>query len=57
MKIGIISDSHNDLSAIDNAICLAPDVACWFHAGDSISDARIFNERRTKTSFCRSWKY
>lgn len=39
MKIGIISDSHHDLPAIDNAICLAEDVDCWLHAGDSIDDA------------------
>lgn len=39
MKIGIISDSHHDLNAIDEAICLADDVDCWFHAGDSIEDA------------------
>ena len=35
----IISDSHHDLSAIDDAICLADDVDCWLHAGDSIDDA------------------
>ena len=35
MKIGIMSDSHHDLSAIDDAICLADDVDCWLHAGDS----------------------
>ena len=39
MKIGIMSDSHHDLSAIDDAICLADDVDCWLHAGDSIDDA------------------
>lgn len=51
MKIGIISDSHNDLSAIDNAICLAPDVACWFHAGDSISDAEYLMNVAQKQVF------
>ena len=39
MKIGIMSDSHHDLSAIDDAICLADGVDCWLHAGDSIDDA------------------
>lgn len=34
-----MSDSHHDLSAIDDAICLADDVDCWLHAGDSIDDA------------------
>ena len=38
VTIGVMSDSHYDLDAIDNAVCMAPDVDCWFHAGDSIAD-------------------
>ncbi len=38
MIIGVMSDSHHDLNAIDDAVCAAGDVDCWFHAGDSIGD-------------------
>lgn len=51
MKIGIISDSHHDLNAIDNAICLAPNVDCWFHAGDSIDDASYLADVSKKQVF------
>lgn len=44
MKIGIISDSHHDLNSIDDALCIAEDVECWFHAGDSIEDAKYLEE-------------
>ena len=44
MKIGIMSDSHYDLDAIDNAICLADDVDCWLHAGDSIEDSKYLEK-------------
>ena len=44
MKIGIISDSHHDLKSIDDAIFLAQDVDCWFHAGDSIDDAEYLQQ-------------
>lgn len=51
IKIGIISDSHHDLTAIDNAICLAPDVDCWIHAGDSISDTDYLSTVSQKQVF------
>ena len=37
--VGVMSDSHYDLNAVDDAVCAAGDVDCWFHAGDSIDDA------------------
>ena len=51
MKIGIMSDSHHDLSAIDDAICLADDVDCWLHAGDSIEPKEILVEIAGKKIF------
>lgn len=51
MKIGIMSDSHHDLNAIDEAICLADDVDCWFHAGDSIEDAEYLENVSQKKVF------
>lgn len=51
MKIGVISDSHHDLNAIDDAICLAPDVDCWFHAGDSIDDTSYLSGVSQKPVF------
>lgn len=44
MKLGIMSDSHYNLNAIDDAVCLADDVDCWFHAGDSIEDAKYLEK-------------
>ena len=55
MKIGIMSDSHHDLSAIDDAICLADDVDCWLHAGDSIDDAGYLADVSKKTCICCFW--
>lgn len=48
MKIGIMSDSHYNLSAIDNAVCLADNVDLWFHAGDSIEDAKYLEKVSAK---------
>ncbi|WP_303996524.1 metallophosphoesterase [Megamonas hypermegale] len=44
MKLGIMSDSHYNLDAIDDAVCLADDVDVWFHAGDSIEDAQYLEK-------------
>lgn len=51
IKIGVLSDSHHDLSAIDNAVCLAPDVDCWIHAGDSITDTDYLSTISQKQVF------
>lgn len=51
MKIGIISDSHYNLKAIDNAICLAGEMDYWFHAGDSIDDAAYLESVTKKPVF------
>lgn len=48
MKIGIMSDSHYNLDAIDDAICLADDVDCWLHAGDSIEDSKYLEKVSSK---------
>lgn len=44
MKLGIMSDSHYNWDAIDEAVCLADDVDIWFHAGDSIDDAQYLEK-------------
>lgn len=51
MKIGIMSDSHYNLKAIDNAVCLADDMDYWFHAGDSIDDAAYLEDLTKKPVF------
>lgn len=39
MKIGVMSDSHGDYAAIEQAILLGGDIDFWMHAGDLCSDA------------------
>jgi len=39
MKIGIISDTHGNLAAVDEALSIAHDMECWFHVGDCVPDA------------------
>lgn len=39
MKIGLISDTHGKLSAIDNAVTIAQDMEMWLHMGDCVPDA------------------
>jgi uncharacterized protein len=39
MKIGIMSDSHGNKTAIEAAAASAGDVDFWLHAGDCCSDA------------------
>ena len=41
MKIGIISDTHGNFSAVERAVSLAGDVKLWLHAGDCAPDARF----------------
>lgn len=45
IRIGVISDTHGSLGAIDRCIEAAGEVACWFHLGDYISDAKALEER------------
>lgn len=40
MRIGIMSDSHGDHIAIEEAVKLAGKVGLWLHAGDCREDAR-----------------
>lgn len=39
MRIGIISDSHGNTNAIDQAVKVAGEIDFWLHAGDLINDA------------------
>ena len=39
MRIGIMSDSHGNTMAVDQAIEKAGEVDLWLHAGDLIQDA------------------
>lgn len=39
MKIGLISDTHGNLTAVDDAVNNAQDVEMWLHMGDCIPDA------------------
>lgn len=39
MIIGIISDTHGSIEAVERAVRAIPDADCWFHAGDYSQDA------------------
>ena len=39
MRTGIISDSHGNTNAIDQAVKAAGEIDFWLHAGDLINDA------------------
>ena len=39
MNIGIISDTHGNLSAVDNAVTIAQKMDMWLHCGDCVPDA------------------
>ena len=39
MKIGIISDTHGNWAAIDEALSIADDMNLWLHLGDCTPDA------------------
>lgn len=39
MRIGIISDTHGNTNAIDQAVKAAGEIDLWLHAGDLIHDA------------------
>lgn len=40
IRIGIMSDSHFNTAAIEQAVCEQPDLDCWFHAGDNYADSK-----------------
>lgn len=40
MKVGIMSDTHENTDVIDTIIGMEPDVELWIHAGDVNDDAR-----------------
>ena len=44
MKIGIVSDTHNNLEAVERVVALADDVKLWFHAGDCVPDAQYLEQ-------------
>lgn len=44
MRIGIISDTHGDWTAIDNACELAGNVDAWIHLGDCLPDAEYIEK-------------
>ncbi|ORU00804.1 phosphoesterase [Anaerovibrio sp. JC8] len=39
MRVGVMSDSHGNTMAVDQAIEKAGEVDCWLHAGDLVEDA------------------
>ena len=45
VRIGVVSDTHGSLEAIDRCIAKAGVVSGWFHLGDFVSDAKRFAER------------
>lgn len=44
MKIGIISDTHGNMGAVEAVLTQVPDADLWLHAGDFISDARYLEQ-------------
>ena len=44
MKIGIISDTHGNWAAIDEAFEIAHDMDLWLHLGDCIPDAEYMQK-------------
>ena len=40
MKIGILSDTHGAIDAVDTAFATAPAAAHWLYAGDVVGDAQ-----------------
>lgn len=43
MRIGLISDTHGNTAAIDQAVKLAGEIDLWLHAGDMIHDAEYLD--------------
>ena len=39
LKIGILSDTHNNREAVERVVALCPDAKLWLHAGDCVPDA------------------
>lgn len=44
MKIGIVSDTHGNMDAVEAVAEAAPDVELWLHAGDFVEDARYLEK-------------
>ncbi len=44
MKIGIVSDTHGNMGAVEAVAEAASDVEIWLHAGDFVEDARYLEE-------------
>lgn len=44
MRIGVISDTHGDLHAIERAVKMVGAVELWLHAGDHYQDSRKLQE-------------
>ena len=51
MRIGVISDTHGSLSAVDRCVLRAGDVDCWLHLGDIVPDARYLAEKTGKPCY------
>jgi putative phosphoesterase len=45
MRIGVISDTHGSMKAIDRVVEAAGKVDLWFHAGDYSQDAPYLEEK------------
>ena len=45
MQIGIISDTHGNVGAVDRILEMVSDVELWLHAGDFVEDARYLEMR------------
>ena len=43
MRIGMMSDSHGDMQAIDEVLKRAGKIDLWLHAGDCLPDARYLS--------------
>ena len=44
MKIGVVSDTHGDLHALEAVLDQAGEVDLWLHAGDYSQDAPYIEE-------------
>ncbi len=52
IRIGVISDTHGQLSSIDRCVSHAGPVDGWFHLGDYASDAKHLMRLTGKPVYC-----
>ena len=59
MKIGIFSDAHGSMAAVEQVYAIAPDCALWLYAGDVASDAHYLETLAgagATVRSCRHWR-